>query len=358
MEGMASYFGHDEDNYSRMYIRDAVLTDLVPEVAKRSNQIGGYFAYRFGHAVFDFIEAEWGKDAVREFVYEWRTNLGGGMERVIRRAFDISTEDFDIKFRRYLRQRYLPILTSKGEPIDFGERYHARKEDDGYSWETSPVPFPSGDFLGAVSTYDQNADLVVFSSRDRSLFRNLTKGYTTKYEYLVSQFVTISATEPGRSLGVSPDGNHIVAFVRRERGRNIALFNVLTKTLEREIPVPVDQSLSPSYSPDGQSIVFSAVEKGHSNIYVYHLDTGAFVDATQDDSWDVAPTFSPDGSTTRRRVRITTRSSAWTPPIRECGNRSRSATSTTSTHRFRPTATAFISPPTATAPCTTSFPST
>src|SRR5450756_22865 len=26
MEGLASYYGHDEDNYSRMYIRDAVLT--------------------------------------------------------------------------------------------------------------------------------------------------------------------------------------------------------------------------------------------------------------------------------------------------------------------------------------------
>jgi WD40-like Beta Propeller Repeat len=295
MEGLASYYGHDEDNYSRMYIRDAVLTDLVPEVAKRGNQLGGYFAYRFGHAVFDFIEAEWGKDAVRDFVYEWRTNLGGGVEKVIKRAFDLSAEDFDIKFRRYLRQKYLPILTSKGEPIDFGERYHARKEDDRRSWETSPAPFPSGDFLGAVSTYDQNPDVVVFSSRDRKLFANLTKGYTTKYEYLVSQFVTISATEPGRSLGVSPDGNHIVAFVRRERGRNLALFNVLKKSLEREIPLPVDQQLSPSYSPDGKSIVFSAVDKGHSNIFVYNLESGKLSNATQDDAWDAAPTYSPDG---------------------------------------------------------------
>ncbi len=322
MEGMASYFGHDEDNYSRMYIRDAVLTDIVPEVAKRGNQLYGYFAYRFGHAVFDFIEAEWGKDAVREFVYEFRTNLGGGVEKVIKRAFDLSAEDFDIKFRRYLRQRYLPILTSKGEPVDFGERYHARKEDDGQSWETSPVPFPSGDFLGAVSTYDENADVVVFSSRDRRLFRNLTKGYTTKYEYLVAQFVTISATEPGRAIGVSPDGNHMVAFVRRERGRNIGIFNVLTKKLEREIPISVDQELSPSYSPDGQSIVFSAVDKGSSNIFVYHLDTGKMDNATQDDAWDVAPTFSPDGkwiyySSKRQDYNKIFRVDASNPSVRE-----------------------------------------
>jgi hypothetical protein len=296
MEGMASYYAHDEDNYSQMYLRDAVLTDLVPEIAKRGNQIGGYFAYRFGHSVFDFIEAEWGKDAVREFVYEWRTNLGGGIQKVIKRSFDLSAEDFDIKFRRYLRQRFLPILTTKGEPIDFGERYHARQEDDGRSWETSPVPFPSGDFLAAVSTYDENPDVVVFSSRDRKLFRNLTKGYTTKYEYLVSQFVTISATEPGRSVAVSPDGNHIAAFVRRERGRNIALFNVLSKSLEKEIPMPsVDQQLSPAYSPDGKSLAFSAVEHGRSNIFIYDFASGKIANATQDEAWDVAPTYSPDG---------------------------------------------------------------
>jgi len=82
MEGLASYYGHDETNRSRMYLRDAVLTDNVPAIA-RGQQINPYFAYRFGHAVFDFIEREWGKDAVRDFVYEWRSSVGGGVQRVI-----------------------------------------------------------------------------------------------------------------------------------------------------------------------------------------------------------------------------------------------------------------------------------
>jgi hypothetical protein len=76
MEGLASYYGHDETNRSRMYLRDAVLTDNVPEIAHGA-QINPYFAYRFGHAVFGFIEHDWGKDAVRDFVYEWRTKRRG-----------------------------------------------------------------------------------------------------------------------------------------------------------------------------------------------------------------------------------------------------------------------------------------
>lgn len=95
----------------------------------------GFFAYRFGHAVFDFIEAEWGKDSVRDFIFEFRNQIGGNTEKVIKRAFNLSAEDFDVKFRRYLRQKYVKILTEKGEPIDFGERF---KLEDEESAEISP----------------------------------------------------------------------------------------------------------------------------------------------------------------------------------------------------------------------------
>jgi hypothetical protein len=290
IEGLASYYGHDEDNRARKYLRDAVVTDQVPEIAKRG--VADYFAYRFGHAVFDFIESEWGKDAVRDFVFEWRTNLSGGVEKVLKRAFDISTEDFDIRFRRYLRQRYLPILTSKGEPIDFGERFHVA--EDKFSWELSPVPFPSGDFIAAVSTYKENADVIILSTRDRKLYRALSKGYTTRYEYLVAQEVTTSISDTGRSLAVSPDGNFVAAFVRRERGRDLVLFDVLKGGIAREIRIPLDHCLAPSFSPDGKSVVFAALSQGKSDIYRYDLDNGTIANATRDAAFDEAPVYSRD----------------------------------------------------------------
>ncbi|HTD52779.1 MAG TPA: hypothetical protein VK780_07125, partial [Thermoanaerobaculia bacterium] len=80
-EGMASYFGNDEDSKDKMVLRDAVLADQVPEIAER--QIFGFFAYRFGHAVFDFMESEWGKDGVRDFVFEYRGQLGPNIDRVL-----------------------------------------------------------------------------------------------------------------------------------------------------------------------------------------------------------------------------------------------------------------------------------
>jgi len=290
MEGMASYFGNDEDNKDRMVLRDAVLSDRVPEIAQKG--IYGYFAYRFGHAVFDFIAAEWGKEAVRDFVFEYRNQIGPSVEKTVKRAFNISGEDFDIRFRRYLRHKYLKILTEKGEPIDFGEKY---KIEDTPSAETSPRAYPSGDFVAAMSTYKEDADVVVMSNRERKLFKNLTKGRKTAYEYLVAQWIT-TGPQQGGDLAVSSDGNSIAVFARRERGRDLLILDALNGDIRERIEMPdVDQQLSPAFSPDGSMVVFRGMRGGQGDIYLYSFATRTITNLTNDPSFDFGPVFSPDG---------------------------------------------------------------
>jgi hypothetical protein len=290
-EGMASYFGNDEDNKDRMVLRDAVLADQVPEIAETGN-IQGFFAYRFGHSVFDFIEAEWGKDAVRDFVFEFRNQIGGNVERVIKRAFNISAEDFDVKFRRYLRQRYLKILTERGEPIDFGERFKLVEEPTA---DISPRAYPSGDFIAAISTLKNDADVVVLSTTDRKLYRNLTKGSTTRYEYLVSQWLTTGPLG-GADIGVSPDGNTVAVFARRERGRELLLLNALNGGIRERIEMPgLDQQLSPAFSPDSRTVAFRALKDGRADIWSYSIEEKTLTNLTEDDAFDFGPVYSPDG---------------------------------------------------------------
>jgi Tol biopolymer transport system component len=290
LEGMASYYGNDEDNKDRMVLRDAVLADQVPEIAQRGIQ--GFFAYRFGHAVFDFVAAEWGKDAVRDFLFEFRNSISANVDKTLKRAFNVTAEDFDIKFRRYLRQRYLKILAEKGEPIDFGERF---KIEDTPSAETSPRAYPSGDFVAAMSTYKEDADVVLMSTRERKLYRNLTRGYTTRYEYLVSQWVT-TGPQSGADIAVSPDGNTVAVFARRERGRDLLLLNALDGGIRERIEMPgLDQQLSPAFSPDGKTIAFRAMKGGTSDIYGYDVASKTITDLTQDGAFDFGPTYSPDG---------------------------------------------------------------
>ncbi len=290
MEGMASYMANDEDAYARMVLRDAVVNDFIPSVAE--GNASGYFAYRFGHAVFDYIEERWGKEGFRDFMYEFRNTLGGRTGRALERSFRIQPEDFDIEFRRWLRQKYLRQLVETGEPSDFGKPF--RVEDLPGTQELSAIASPSGDLVASFSAQRGDLDIVLFDTQKRRQIKNLTKGLSTSYDYLVVQAATVGR-RMGRDLAFSPDGNFIGVFARRDAGRELLLFDVLKGGIARSIEMDVDQQTGLSWSPDGKKIAFSGARNGHFDIYLLDLDTNEITPVTSDPIFDGAPAFSPDG---------------------------------------------------------------
>lgn len=290
MEGLASYMAQDEDTADRMVLRDAVVNDRLPSI---SQPVGGFFGYRFGHAVFEFMETNWGIEGLRDFIYEYRNALGSDVERPIRRAFDLSINEFDSLLRTWLRKRYLPALISKGEPLEYGEPF--RLGENVYSQETSPVPAPSGDLMAAIATYKQDVDVALFTVPDRKLFKNISRGFPDHYEYVIAQFLT-TAPAMGRDIGFSPDGDRIAMFVKKERGRQLMIVNALYGNIERIIPMPdVEQQLSPSWSPDGSRIVFHGFSGNRADIFEYDFRADTVRNLTDDAHYDAAPVYSPDG---------------------------------------------------------------
>ena len=66
-----------------MTVRDAAVADIVPKMS----ELEGYgdfsnprLIYNLGHAVFEFIEAKWGKEGVRQFLFALRKSVIGGGE--------------------------------------------------------------------------------------------------------------------------------------------------------------------------------------------------------------------------------------------------------------------------------------
>jgi Tol biopolymer transport system component len=289
MEGLASFMGQDEDSKDVMVTRDAVVNDQVPPITKNPQ---GYFAYRFGHAVFKFIQTKWGWEGLRDFIYEYRNTLGSSVDRAVKRAFDLTPEEFDTQFRTWLRKQYLPALVAKGEPQEYGEPFKIQEGVE--SEDISPAPSPSGDLLTGFSTYKEDVDLVLYNVPQRRMLKNLTTGYTSRYEYAIVQMFTVGPTM-GRDEGWSPSGDQVALFVKRERGRNLLIVNALTGTIEKSIPMKVEQQLSPSWSPDGRKIAFSGFLGNQPDIFLYDIVSGEVTNLTNDKFFDGAPVFSPDG---------------------------------------------------------------
>ena len=198
-----------------MFLRDAVVNDQIPSVTR--GDFGGFFAYRFGHAVFDFIEERWGKEGFLDFIYEIRNTLGSRVDRAVKRAFKMEPEDFDAEFRRWLRKKYLPELVKTGEPRDFGRVFRIEEERQRElrrprRWRRPPATWwPRCRSTAARSTSSST------TPRTRKLLRNLTKGYSNDYQYLVGPGAALGR-QLGRDISFSPDGNTLAVFAKRERG--------------------------------------------------------------------------------------------------------------------------------------------
>jgi len=88
-EGLADYFRGMWDTLDLMMIRDAAVTDQVPKLSRAQFEaFSGRLVYNMGHAAFEFMEARYGKEGIRQFLYTLRKGiLGGSTEDIYKQAF-------------------------------------------------------------------------------------------------------------------------------------------------------------------------------------------------------------------------------------------------------------------------------
>src|SRR6185436_16967657 len=134
--------------------------------------------YNLGHALFEFIEAKWGKEGIRGFMFALRKSVIGGGEDAYEEAFKMKPDEFDQAFDRYLKERFKPFR-DKERPADYGRNLAPNREKTDFSDALSIAPSPSGDLIAAVTLNrkDRELDIVLVSSKDGSIVRNLTKGF-------------------------------------------------------------------------------------------------------------------------------------------------------------------------------------
>ncbi len=299
-EGHADYERAQWDPLDLMMVRDAAVADIVPKMTK----LEGYgesnnprMIYNLGHAVFEFIEAKFGKDGVRQFLLSLRKSVIGGGEDAYEEAFQMKADEFDQAFERYLKDRF-KAFRDKERPADYGRDLAPNKEKTPYFQAFSIAPSPSGELIAAVTVNrkDGEVDIVLLSSKDGAVVRNLTDGFDKDmgFSYIVQpgeRFNTIPW------LAWSPKGDKLAYFVRTEKERTLIVQNVITKKIDMRLALKtVDEPESPAFSPDGRTIAFSALLAGISDIYTVDLESHAITNLTADDFFDYGPTYSPDGT--------------------------------------------------------------
>ena len=300
-EGLSDFERGQWEPLDLMAVRDAAIADIIPKMTELEGYGGGggpsRLIYNLGHAVFEFIEAKFGKEGIRQFLFSLRKSVIGGGEDAYEEALRMKKDEFDQNFEQYLKDRFKPFR-DKERPADYGRDLSPNKEKTKFAEALSIAPSPSGDLIAVGHGQSQGSGAghhprVVEGRIDRPQpDRRLRQGPRLR-----------SPRADGRRPGGQPvDG--VVA-----QGRSARLLRPHREGAHADHPERADaqdRRADPdedrwtsrsrrSFRPTASSVAFNALRNAVGDIFALNLETKAITNLTEDPFGDRAPSYSPDG---------------------------------------------------------------
>ena len=280
IEGMADYFGNDDNAIGEMVLRDVSLNNRIIPLTRP--QPFGFTVYKIGQSAVSYLVETYGREKVGEIMHELRHIRTKDLSEAFKNTLGVSLKQFDKEWRQSVKKRYWPLIEHKDPPDSFAKNL---TEESRYSHSMKPVWSPSGDLIAYVTGNDGFGEIVLMSAKTGAALSRISKSFfRSKYEEIRTD---------GSGLAWSPDGNRI-AFIGKYHGSDYLLeINVLTKKLTCRLKLDFDLASSPSYDGSGERIVLSALTNGKTDLYIIELETGEITPLTNDSFNDTHPSWHP-----------------------------------------------------------------
>ncbi len=280
-EGLAEFWSAGEDALDETVLLDLVVSGRMPLLRQLTTLVGG-IAYPVGGAIHRWLATRFGEWRVQVFYRDlWKYR---SFEEALSATYGEPFADVEEELQYHFQQTYYPPITSR-RPLTV-----------------------SADELAAVAVKPA-AYRLPGDSATRLLYLSPSTGYMNIYS---------AAWDAPGSRHIVVRGERSAQFESFHEGASridvragIATFS--SRYLERDALFLWDlregravgryqfpelaSILSPTWAPDGRSIVFSGLTMaGYSDLYRFWLEDGRLVPLTRDRYQDIDPSFSPDGS--------------------------------------------------------------
>ncbi len=287
-EGLAEYESLKWDTNSDMFMRDATMHEYLPPIQR----LDGYFAYRGGQSVWNYIATKYGEQKIAEILMRIRGTRN--VEQGFRGAIGLGIEELSEQWQKEQKVLYWPDIAKRVDPEDYARRLTDHRKDGSF-YNTSPAITPQGDRIAFISNRDNYFDVFVMSAIDGSTRDKIVKGQRTP------EFEELHLLTPGMSW--SPDGKYLALAAKSGEQDAIIIINVDNGD-EQHFELNLDGVFSVTWRPKGGdslhasgTLAFVGMKNGKSDIYTYDLATKSLENLTNDIFSDADPTWSTDGTT-------------------------------------------------------------
>lgn len=287
VEGLAEYLSIGPvDSQTAMWLRDAVQSNKLPTLKQLGNP--RFFPYRFGHAFWAYVGGRWGDDQVITLFREGvRT---GDATAAIKKVLGQDEKTFSNEWSAAVRKTYAGFLEAQKDASFYGPELISKKRGGG-ELNLGPALSPDGKRIVYLSEKDLfSIDLFLADADTGKVIRKLASTATDAH-YDSLQFI--------ESAGAwSADGRRFVqSALRNGRGAFFVIDPDSGRKLQEVEFKDLSEIENPAFTPDGRAIVFSAMQGGLLDLWLYDLQTAERRRLTNDAFAELHPQVSPDGRT-------------------------------------------------------------
>ena len=283
-EGLAEFWSTTWDTQAEMVMRDAVLNNYVVPLNEMDRIYGSFLMYKEGQNLLAFIARRYGPEKILLLMENFWKSVS--FSDIMKLTIGKTYKEFDEEWIYDLKKQYYPIIAREDLPsgvtknvVDVGFNMKPLF----YQRDGKRELYFMGNHTGYTSIYRVDMD------KEKPSPELLVEGENSNELEAFHLFQN--------KLDISKKG--ILAFVTKSGETDVLhLFDLKTETMREMLRFNNLVVLgSPSWSPDGNRIAFSSVDKtGTSDLYTFDLTTRTLLRLTHDIYEDRDPAWSPDGS--------------------------------------------------------------
>jgi hypothetical protein len=283
-EGIAEYWSTGWDNEADMFIRDMAISGRITSFSDLYSISGTFLMYKVGQSILKFLGDTYGDDQLTSLFDNWWK--ADEFESLMRITYGKKFKEIGDEWEYAIKKKYFPYIQQQELP----DRGSEKLTHNGYNIKPAII---------LKDTKNGRQEYIVF--------KTYRMGYSSIVEMpldgdKVSMHTLIKGgrSEKFESLhfndtGMDANSEGLLAFVSKSQENDVLyIYDLERQKIVRKI---TDDSLasisSPSWSPDGNKIVFEGVDRGgRSDLYLYDFIEGGFQRLTNDSYADRTPSFS------------------------------------------------------------------